>query len=73
MQDHALCRKFLLDRTRHVSSPFGVNRAVPDTYPIRAALFRASRNHMQASADPRRFSFPATICTERCVKTRHFA
>jgi hypothetical protein len=22
MQDHALCRKFLLDRTRHVPSPF---------------------------------------------------
>jgi hypothetical protein len=22
MQDHALCRKLLLDRTRHVSSPF---------------------------------------------------
>jgi hypothetical protein len=25
MQDHALCRKFLLDRTGHISSPFDFN------------------------------------------------
>jgi hypothetical protein len=26
MQDDALCRKFLFDRTRHVSFPFGLTR-----------------------------------------------
>jgi hypothetical protein len=48
MQDHALCRKFLLDRTGHISSPFDFNPR-----PIQAigpALFRASRSHMQARA-----------------------
>jgi hypothetical protein len=32
MQDHALCRKFLLDRTRHVSSSFDLTstRYTPD-------------------------------------------
>src|ERR1700733_8946349 len=49
MQDDALCRKFLFDRTRHVSSPFDVisTRYIPD----RAALFRASSRDMQARAD----------------------
>jgi hypothetical protein len=47
VQDHALRRKFLLDRTRHVSSPFEMTcaRKLPD----RAALFRASRLHLQGS------------------------
>jgi hypothetical protein len=37
MQDHALCCKFLLDRTRHVSSPFDLTST--DLYPIRSLCF----------------------------------
>ena len=54
MQDHALCRQFLLDRTRHVSSPFGMSCA--RSYPDRAALFRASRLHLQGSVDRRPYA-----------------
>src|ERR1700737_4207993 len=52
MQAPALCRKFLLNRTRHVSSPFDLTstRCMSD----RVALFRLSCSHMQARADPRR-------------------
>jgi hypothetical protein len=36
MQDDALCRKFLFDRTRHNSSPFGLTstRRTPDRGPL---------------------------------------
>ena len=47
VQDNALCRKFLLDRTRHGSSPFEWTLSRPRA--DRAALFRASRLHMQVS------------------------
>ena len=46
MQLHALRRKFLLDRTRHVPSPVELTDA--RSRRDRAALFRASRQHMQA-------------------------
>jgi hypothetical protein len=54
MQDHALCSKFLLDRTGHISSSFDC-----DPRPIQGigpALFRASRSDMQARVDRRRMS-----------------
>ena len=57
MQDHALCRKFLLDRSRHVSSPSDFNsRPIQGIGP---ALFRASRGDMQARAD--RCRMPLTV------------
>jgi len=34
------------------------------------ALFRASRSHMQASADQRRMSFPATSLPRNMPKNR---
>jgi hypothetical protein len=57
MQDHALCRKFLLDRTGHISSPSDFHpRPIQGIGP---ALFRASRGDMQARAD--RWRMPLTV------------
>jgi hypothetical protein len=48
MQDNALSRQFLFDRTRHVSSSFDVTCTRQDV--IGFTLFRALRLYMQANA-----------------------
>src|SRR5712664_865909 len=68
MQDHALCRKFLLDRTRHVRPH--LIPLVPAIYPIRFAFVsRIAQSHAsQRRTAP--LSFPVTISREKMPKIR---